>query len=35
LKLLPAITGIVVNAVLPGNNFKFTSSYASGKKKHK
>ena len=30
-----AITGIVVNAVLPGNNFKFTSSYASGKKKHK
>ena len=29
-----AITGIVVNAVLPGNNFKFTSSYASGKKKH-
>ena len=30
-----AITGIVINAVLPGNNFKFTSSYASGKKKHK
>ncbi len=30
-----AITGIVVNAILPGNNFKFTSSYASGKKKHK
>ena len=30
-----AIVGIVVNAVLPGNNFKFTSSYASGKKKHK
>ena len=29
-----AITGIVVNAILPGNNFKFTSSYASGKKKH-
>jgi len=29
-----AITGIVVNAVLPGNNFKFTSNYASGKKKH-
>ena len=29
-----AIVGIVVNAVLPGNNFKFTSSYASGKKKH-
>jgi len=30
-----AIVGIVVNAVLPGNNFKFTSSYASGKRKHK
>ena len=30
-----AIVGIVVNAVLPGNNFTFTSSYASGKKKHK
>ena len=30
-----AITGIVVNAVLPGNNFKFTSSYASGKPKRK
>ena len=30
-----AIVGIVVNATLPGNNFKFTSTYASGKKKHK
>ena len=30
-----AIIGIVVNATLPGNNFKFTSTYASGKKKHK
>ena len=30
-----AITGIVVNAILPGNNFKFTSSYASGKPKRK
>ena len=29
-----AIVGIVVNAVLPGNDFKFTHSYASGKKKH-
>ena len=29
-----AIVGIVVNAILPGNNFKFTSNYASGKKKH-
>ena len=30
-----AVVGIVVNAILPGNNFQFTSSYASGKKKHK
>ena len=30
-----AIVGIVVNVTLPGNNFKFTSTYASGKKKHK
>ena len=30
-----AISGIVFNAILPGNNFKFTSSYSSGKKKHK
>ena len=30
-----AIVGIAVNAILPGNNFTFTSSYASGKKKHK
>jgi len=29
-----AITGIAVNAVLPGNDFKFTHTYASGKKKH-
>jgi len=29
-----AVVGIVVNAILPGNNFQFTSSYASGKKKH-
>ena len=30
-----AIVGIVVNAILPGNNFTFTNNYASGKKKHK
>ena len=30
-----AVVGIVVNAILPGNNFQFTSNYASGKKKHK
>ena len=30
-----AIVGIVVNAILPGNNFQFTNNYASGKKKHK
>ena len=30
-----AIVGIAVNAILPGNNFKFTSSYASGKPKRK
>ena len=30
-----AIVGIAVNAILPGNNFTFTSSYASGKRKHK
>ena len=30
-----AIVGIAVNAILPGNNFEFTNSYASGKKKHK
>ena len=29
-----AIVGIAVNALLPGNDFKFTSNYASGKKKH-
>jgi uracil permease len=30
-----AIVGIAVNAILPGNNFTFTNSYASGKRKHK
>ena len=30
-----AIVGIVVNAVLPGNNFEFSGNYASGKRKHK
>ena len=30
-----AIVGIAVNAILPGNNFEFTSNYASGKRKHK
>ena len=29
-----AIVGIVVNAVLPGNDFVFSSDYAHGKKKH-
>ncbi|MBP3426653.1 MAG: uracil-xanthine permease [Clostridia bacterium] len=29
-----AIVGIVVNAVLPGNDFVFSSNYAHGKKKH-
>ncbi|MBR5561083.1 MAG: uracil-xanthine permease [Clostridia bacterium] len=32
---IAAIVGIAVNAILPGNNFEFTSSYASGKRKHK
>ena len=31
---IAAIVGIAVNAFLPGNNFEFTSTYASGKKKH-
>ena len=30
-----AIVGIAVNAILPGDNFTFTNSYASGKPKHK
>ena len=29
-----AVTGIVVNAILPGNDFKFSNNYASGKRKH-
>ena len=30
-----AIVGIAVNAILPGDSFTFTNSYASGKPKHK
>ena len=32
--IVKLIVGIAVNAILPGNNFTVTSSYASGKKKH-
>ena len=30
-----AIVGIAVNAILPGNNFRFSNNYASGKPKRK